>query len=161
MVWRTDRQKRGVKDLVERRSTHLGPIRSPIMQWWDQLQATVGLRTSTGQCLRMAVCDFEMQDFDCSRNQTWGVCCVESQSEHITAVCMTKDPEHRDGHHASQNFNRVNGPADGPHPGWRELQWPWWLQQTATSHSGVWNHMAAVTALSTDVWFTISKNIIA
>lgn len=72
----------------------------------------------------MVECDFEMQDFDCSRNQTCGVCCVESQSDHITAACMTKDPDRPDGHHASQSFNRVNGPADGPHPGWRDLRWP-------------------------------------
>lgn len=83
----------------------------------DQLQATLGPRTSTGHWLRMDVCDFEMQDFDCSRNQSWGVCCVESQSEHITAVCMTKDPDRPHGHYASEGFNGVNGPADGLHPG--------------------------------------------
>lgn len=43
------------------------------------------------------------------------------KSNHITAVCMTKDPDRPDERHASQSFNGVNGPADGPHPGGREL----------------------------------------
>lgn len=40
----TSRSRRvgGVKDLTEQRSPHLGPVRSPITQWWDQLQATLG-----------------------------------------------------------------------------------------------------------------------
>lgn len=65
----------------------------------------------------MALCDFQMQDLDGCRNQIWGVCCLESQSDRITAVCLTKDPDRPDGHHASQSFNGLNGPADGPHPG--------------------------------------------
>lgn len=43
---------------------------------------------------------------------------VESQSDHITAVRLTKKTlAVPNGHHASQGFNGVNGPADGPHPG--------------------------------------------
>ncbi|KAG7482831.1 hypothetical protein JOB18_031190 [Solea senegalensis] len=79
---------------------------------------------------------------DCSRDQTCGVCCVESQSDHITAACMTKDP---DRHHASQSLNRVNGLTDGPHPGWREWQWPFGLLLLAMSklppHTSSYRHL--------------------
>lgn len=33
------------------------------------------------------------------------------KSVHIIAVCITKDPYHPRGHHASQSFNGVNGPS--------------------------------------------------
>lgn len=91
------------------------------MQWWDQLQASLGPQSCTGHCLQKAACDFEMRQSDGFRNHMReGVGRVESQSDWITAVCMTKDIQHRIGHHGSWSFNRVNGPDDGPHPGWRD-----------------------------------------
>ncbi len=130
--------RRGVKDLVEQRSPHLGPIRSPITQWWDQLQATLGLRTSTGQWLQMAVCDFEMQDFDCSRNQTWGgLLCGKSVRPHYCCLydqrpwpswwssCLTEFQQGKwTGWWSTSGLKRTAVASAAGH------------QQTATSHWG-------------------------
>lgn len=77
----------------------------------------------------MALCDFQTQDFDHSGNQTWGVCqvtaaSVESQSDRITTLRLTKGPDRHRGHHAPQRLNRVDGPVDGPHPGRGDPQQP-------------------------------------
>lgn len=74
----------------------------------------------------MAACDFEPQDFDCSRNPTggggWPLSVQKVSRTTLLLSVPTKDPDRPDGHHASRSFNRLNGPADGPHPGRGEPQ---------------------------------------